>query len=409
MPALTGAGTAGLARVSAPHAEPTDTPIVLLFLVADTGGGHRASATAVAGELAAAHPGRFLTHILDPFIDASPPWVGRVVRLYSPLTRHAPWLWGALYHATDSAIAVKVLQATLLRRVEPGLSDVVATLQPAVVVSFHPLLNHLSAQARRRRGWSTPLVTVVTDLVDVHAAWTCAEVDAVIAASPAGRDRCRRAGIPAERCLTFGLPVDSAFSCAAGASAGRAALRCHLGIDADRFTVLLSGGGEGSGGLLSRAKALLNAGLSLQLVAICGRNVRLAEQLRALPVSPDVRLVVQGFVDNMAEWMRCADVVVSKAGPQTIAEALCSGVPLLLTSHLPGQERGNVDYVVSTGAGRYVPRVSDLVDAVAELAAPGSPALAAMRQALSHVARPAAAAQVAQLLAELATTRAISG
>ena len=80
---------------------------------------------------------------------------------------------------------------------------------------------------------------------------------------------------------------------------------------------------------------------------------------------------VLGFVDNMADWMRAADVVVTKAGPGTIIEALCSGLPLLLTWYIPGQERGNLEWLVDIGAGRYVPGLRELVDTIAELSAPG--------------------------------------
>ena len=74
-------------------------------------------------------------------------------------------------------------------------------------------------------------------------------------------------------------------------------------------------------------------------MAICGRNLRLQRRLTRLAARTGGRLTVLGFVDNMSDWLRCADVVIAKAGPGTIAEAACCGVPLLLTSHLPGQER----------------------------------------------------------------------
>src|SRR4029077_5840893 len=96
------------------------------------------------------------------------------------------------------------------------------------------------------------------------------------------------------------------------------------------------------------------------------------------------------------------DVVVSKAGPGTIAEALCCGVPLLLVWYLPGQERGNVEWVVDIGAGRYVPRDERLVDTVAELAAPGSEALATMRSAVRAAARPGGTRRIAGLIASMA-------
>ena len=113
-------------------------------------------------------------------------------------------------------------------------------------------------------------------------------------------------------------------------------------------------------------------------------------------------MVVHGFVDNMAELTRAADVVVSKAGPGTIAESLCCGVPLLLTWHIPGQERDNIAYVLATGAGRYVPRLRDLVDTVAELSAPGSASLARLRERALRAARPRATAMIADLIADLA-------
>lgn len=111
---------------------------------------------------------------------------------------------------------------------------------------------------------------------------------------------------------------------------------------------------------------------------------------------------VLGYVSNMPEWMRASDVVVSKAGPGTIAEALCCGLPLLLVWYLPGQERGNVEWVVDIGAGRYVPRDEQLVEAVAELAAPGSEALASMRVAVKAAARPEATRRIAELIDALA-------
>ena len=92
----------------------------LLFLIADTGGGHRASATAVAHQLESAHPGWYTVRILDPFAEAAPRLLGRTASLYGPLTQHASWLWGALYHATNSRGAVRALQGSLLRVVERG-------------------------------------------------------------------------------------------------------------------------------------------------------------------------------------------------------------------------------------------------------------------------------------------------
>merc|ERR1712146_111054 len=48
-----------------------------------------------------------------------------------------------------------------------------------------------------------------------------------------------------------------------------------------------------------------------------------------------------------------SNILVTKAGPGTIAEAMIVGLPLVLSTFLPGQEAGNVPYVVDGGFGLY--------------------------------------------------------
>src|SRR5260370_17787282 len=119
--------------------------------------------------------------------------------------------------------------------------------------------------------------------------------------------------------------------------------------------------------MAKRAAALVKAFDGVEVVAICGSNRSVEARLRRLGDRVGQRLVVRGFVDNMADWLRAADVVVSKAGPGTIAEATCCGAPLLITSHVPGQEKGNTEFVVGAGAGRHVPGIVALIAEAARL------------------------------------------
>jgi 1,2-diacylglycerol 3-beta-galactosyltransferase len=139
----------------------------------------------------------------------------------------------------------------------------------------------------------------------------------------------------------------------------------------------------------------------VDVAVICGRNQRLRRRLTRLAERAGGRLTVHGFVDNMADWLRCADVVVGKAGPGTIAEATCCAAPLVLTSYVPGQEEGNAEFVVQAGAGRYAPRPGDLVAEIVRLRDDPA-ALAAMRSASARAGRPRAAVDIAGLLAEVA-------
>ncbi len=377
-------------------------PLPLLFLLADSGGGHRAAARAVAEAFEEAYPGRFVPVLCDPL---SGPGSARalrwITRLYGPVIRLAPWVWGIIYHCSDSRWAMRLIRRTILTLADRPLAEAMAAHQPAIVVSFHPLTGGAVANARRPGVRPTPVVTVVTDLVTSHAAWRYDKVSRIVVPSRAASSGCHRDGIPADRCVEIGLPVGSGFWSGPLPMGQRAALRRSLGLHERRFVVVLTGGGEGSGGIARRAAAIVRELRDVDVVAICGRNSRLQRRLADLAAASDGRLTVKGFVDNMADWLRCADVAVTKAGPETIAEATCCAVPLILTSHLPGQETGNVDFVVRAGAGRSARGTRQLLSEIDQLRQDPS-RLEVMRAASARLSRPHAAVDVAAFLARLA-------
>lgn len=380
-------------------------PVPVLFLFADTGGGHRSAARAVAEALLHENPERFTPVLLDPLSGpGSPRSLRRIVRLYGPVIRHAPWAWGALYRATDSRRIMWLLRRAVLRFTGRPVIDMVARIQPGVIVSCHPLTTEAAISASRHGKRGTPVATVVTDLVSVHAAWPHDHADQVVVASAAARQRCVRRGVDENRCVEVGLPVSSVFLNGPMRLSERDRARVPPGASGRPFLVVVTGGGEGSGGITQRVSALIRHFNDLEVVAICGRNHRARRKLAKLAARSAGRLTVHGSAADMAAWLRRADVVATKAGPGTIAEAACCGTALLITSYLPGQEDGNVELVVTAGAGRYVPRVADLLSEVTRLRADPA-ALEAMRAASARLARPLAATKTAALLAELAATR----
>lgn len=382
-----------------------DPSTSLLFLIADTGGGHRAAAQAVIEALRQEYPGAFEPVLCDPLGGPRAAALLRwITTLYGLSIRQASWTWGMVYYLSNSRRAVRFLRSTLLSLANRPVADAVARHQPAAIVSFHPLTGAAAARARARGARETPVVTVVTDLINVHTAWHDDKADRIIVPPTAiGWPHPRQGPMP-DRSERIGIPVAAAFAAGPLRPDHRAELRRSQGMDEHRFLVLLTGGGEGAGGIARQAAGILRGVQDVGVIAICGRNRRLHRTLTALAAySPD-RLYVHGFVDNMADWLRCADVVVSKAGPGTIAEATCCGAPLLLTSHVPGQENGNTEFVVGAGAGRYTPRIRDLVREIDRLRRNPS-AVDTMRIASARLGHPHAAADIAALIAGLVGMR----
>jgi 1,2-diacylglycerol 3-beta-galactosyltransferase len=374
----------------------------LLFLVGDTGGGHRSAANAVRQALERAYPGRFDTVICDPLLGSAAPLRLRwLMLLYGPAIRLTPWLWGMLWRSYNSPRVLGWARRSVLRSTYRSVAAAVAEHQPAVIVSFHALTADPAVRARASSVPGASLVTVVTDLVTAHLSWRDAAVDRIIVPSAPVRHQCRLDGMAEGRYLEIGLPVAVEFSQPPMGTHARGALQRALGLRGGRFLVVVTGGAEGSGGIYRRTAAILRQRGDVDVAVICGRNDMLRRRLTRLAARTDGRLTVNGFVDNMADWLRCADVVVGKAGPGTIAEAACCGAPLLLTSYVPGQEAGNADFVVSAGAGRYVPGLADLITEIDRLKQDPL-ALAEMRHASAAISRPGAAADIAMMLASLA-------
>ena len=151
------------------------------------------------------------------------------------------------------------------------------------------------------------------------------------------------------------------------------------------------------GPLFETACAIARSGVDAGLAIVTGRNENLRRRLEQ--VAWEIPTWVYGFEQRMPEMMQAATILVTKAGPSTIAEAANAGLPLVLYSCLPGQEEGNVEYVMTGGLGRWAPGPSQTANAVRELLA--SPTeLARASEACRRAARPRAAIEIADAVAE---------
>jgi len=362
----------------------------ILIIMSHTGGGHRSAALALKEALLQLAPQAQIT-LVDIFAHLPFP-LSRVGGLYEPITRYSHGLWQLVWDLTQSPEKAERLIKVIAPLARPTLRQLLREQCPDVVVSVYPLCVHALAQARQQLGLSIPQVTVVLDLVNIHPTWGCPVVDYCLVPTESARQQVLRYGVPAERVRLLGLPVRLHFGTCQGE---KEALQARLGLDPDLWTLLLMGGAGGVGPLLEVARALDEADLPLQLLVVTGHNERLRRKMAAASWRKGVDLF--GFVEQVWELVGASDLLLTKAGPQSICEGLNAGLPILIFDVLPGQEAGNADYVVSHGAGLLIPSPEALVAAVQELLShPGR--LADMRAGAQELARPQAALDTARLV-----------
>jgi len=370
----------------------------ILFLISDTGGGHRSGALAIGAALDEIEtPNRFDWRIEDIGNHCGFP-LSQLGPAYSAALRFAPPVYGALFYATNGRRRFR----SLVRVCEPlyreRLRDVFLSYRPDVIVSVHPLLNHAAVRARADARLHVPIITVVTDLGRVHESWLSPRVDAVVVPAQEVLQRAIERAIPRDHLFKLGHPVHPKFE---DVTASREAIRSRLGLPQDATVALLMAGGEGGGKLFPTTLALARSRIPLDLVVVCGRNAALQRKLEELAPALPTPVTVLGFRDDVPELMRASDLLVTKAGPGAIAEASVSELPVVIYDYIPGQERGNLQYVRSNGIGIVALTTPAVVAAVRRIV--DNPALREqMRRRQAELAPRGASRRIADLIARTA-------
>ncbi len=164
-------------------------------------------------------------------------------------------------------------------------------------------------------------------------------------------------GVDPEKMEIVGLPVLDKFCYPV---VDKTALREKYGFPLDMPVLLMVGGGEGMGILEETVIAIAESGIKIALAVVAGKNVALKERLEAYPFKHPA--FIFGFTREMPELMQASDFIATKGGPGTISEAFIAGLPILIYDKMPGQEDGNVAYVVDHAAGVWAPSREEVLE-----------------------------------------------
>jgi 1,2-diacylglycerol 3-beta-galactosyltransferase len=363
--------------------------------MSDTGGGHRSAAEAIAEGLEHIGPGDFDVQLLDFIADCMPSPLNRAARLYQPAVDYGGPLWGWFWRLFDAPRRMAILLRLLTPWARSSLTQALRQVRPQAIVSVHSLSNHLAVQAVRGLDKAVPVITLVTDLRRAYASWFCPDVDLCIVPSDAVRQKALACGLSRQQIKVVGLPVSLKFG---QEGKRKSELKKRLNWKPDPPALLLVGGGEGMGQVFPIARAIAQAHLPAQLLVAAGRNKALRRRLES--VAWEIPTTIFGFVGNMAELMAASDVIITKAGPATISEAIACGLPILISGVIPYQEDLNAAYVVENGVGQLAEEPEEIVSLLRKWLQPENGELNQMARNARRLARPETTLEVARLIAD---------
>ena len=287
-----------------------DGALKVLFLSADTGGGHRASSEALAKEMQSLHPNTTYA-LYDIWTeDGSYPYNTLVDSYTYTSSRYR--IWRAMYHFSNLPPTVAFMNWQTQRQSGDKITSRIAKYDPDVIVSIHPTMTCVPQKSVEtildETGKKIPIFTVVTDLGSGHATWFTRGAEKIFVASDRIHKLARvRGWVPPRKLVKCGLPIRRDFSEQRDKLGSRwteegksyqAKVRSQLDLpsaDRDHKVVLLMGGGEGVGSLGSICKAMVSSvkerNVNATVVVVCGRN----EKLKTVSAPPSCRVPFAEF------------------------------------------------------------------------------------------------------------------
>jgi processive 1,2-diacylglycerol beta-glucosyltransferase len=358
--------------------------------------GHTSAANALRSALADGEPHCEAT-VVDSYKYAASV-VSRVVSHgYLRMVKTIPQMYRFLYNRAERATEVGPFRAWVHQFTATNIRPLLQELRPDVVICTHAFPCGVMAEYKKQFADAPPVIGVVTDFV-VHAFWIHKNIEAYAVATPEMRATLIARGIPSHRIAVSGIPVRAEFGRPAE---DRDALRERLGLPLDRSAVLLMGGGLGIGPLETMMHALDRVKVPLCAVAIVGRSTRSEQRVLEYAHRVGYPIRVVRFVNNVHDYMHASDVLITKPGGLTTAEALVAQVPLVLFKPLPGQEERNTRYLVQRRAALRAKNAADLTGTIESVLISGEKR-ETMRAAMAQIGKPDAAMEIAAAIRSLA-------
>ena len=316
-------------------------------------------------------------------------WV--YVRSYWWMLRHAPGAWRNLFERRNRKQHRATAPQWVFRRGCDKVLEQFRAFNPEIVIATEIAAVEMAAIGKREGWFNAPILAVQTDY-QAEPPWVQREVDYYCVGSEEARQQLVGWGASPHRILVSGVPIDPGFAL----RVDRLEVLGSLGLVPRKPVVLVMGGGMGPAPLDEIVLSLEQCELPLQVLAVAGHNRTMRRRLESLKGRVAVELFTFGWTGRIAELMAAADLLITKPGGVTVAEALSAGVPLLLTEPIPGPEELHVRYLVDRGAAAHATSLAQIPQlASGLLTSPSKRARMVKRQ--RELARPDAAHAVAQV------------
>lgn len=331
----------------------------VLLISVKAGFGHHSTAQAVMDCLAERG---IESRMLDTFDYIAPVLGESIDKGYLFSTKNFPEVYGKAYSLLDrrtEEYKPSSLIAILSKLVSHKLRDYIDDYAPDLIIGTHSYACLVMTYLKQRGHISCPTIGIVTDFT-VHPFWESTNIDYYVTADSLLDNQMRKKGIPTEKILPTGIPINPKFH----RHIPQLEARRILKID-NRRTILMMMGSMGFGNLEKQLEAIDALDMDFQVLCVCGRNEKMKKEIDRRAWSR--KIITFGFVDNVDVLMDASDCIITKPGGLTTSELLAKGLPSVIMNPIPGQEDRNMEFLVNNGAAIAATETFGVDEALFEL------------------------------------------
>lgn len=275
-----------------------------------------------------------------------------VLKLYLQLIKTFPHIWHRFYQNSRENRNAGSRQ-TIFRLLAAGIKKTIYDFQPHAVICTHPFPASVISRLKDG-GLNLPLIGIITDY-DIHAYWLDKNIDLFIVGNEVLEKDFAAFDFKPRLLSSGGIPIDPVF----GVNQDKEQLKNKLGLNRNHPVILLAGGGWGLGDLGRITGLLSNIREKPQVIVVTGTNSKLKGLLQKTYAAEN-NIQIHGLINNMDEYMKAADILVTKPGGLTISEGLAVGVPMILFDVLYGQELWNARFLTGCGAAIKCGKIDEI-------------------------------------------------
>ena len=374
----------------------------ILVLTADAGFGHRSAANAVAAAITDLYGPMCHVDIVNPLEDRRAPFFLRDSQSdYDKMVRNMPELYRLGYNTSDATVPATIVEQALIVLLFEVMRDLVRSHHPDVIVTTYPLYQAPLRAVLTVTRSTVPVMVVVTDLATVHRLWFGSGVDVTFVPTDIVRDLALESGLQAENLQVTGIPVNPKI---VRDSRSPQEIRAKLGLD-PHLTTVIAVGSRRVDRLVETLEVINHFGRPMQLIVAAGKDEVLFEQLQQ--INWHIPVSLHEYYANIPELMKASDLIICKAGGLVVTEALACGKPLMLIDAIPGQEKGNADYVITNGAGDLCLSTMEVLETLSHLMMDDQQLLCRRTENAQRLGRPNAAFDIAETVWQAAQRSAL--